>query len=122
MPPIVVNDRAYRIRTSQRAGRWAAHAVLIENGDRYGGNFHAESEAAAVEAVTRWLEWQNEHAAALDTLLDAERAYHRSVTGHLFANAGNEEDARRARRERLEEVERATVRLDEVRARCPDAL
>lgn len=121
MAPLLIGGRAFRIRARQRAGRWTAHAVQAENGDRFGADFWGESEAAATAAVTRWLEWQADHASALAALQEAERAYHRSVAGHAFAPAADELGTRQARRERLEVVEQAARQLDAIRARKPDA-
>lgn len=121
MPPLVVHGRAYRIRASQRGGRWTAFAVRADNGDRFGGNFSGDSEATATAAVTTWLEWQVDHACALAVLQDAERAYHRSIAGHAFASPADETATLQARRDGLAAVERARMQLDEIRARRPDA-
>jgi len=120
MPPVIIGNAAFRIRASQRTGRWTAYAVRAESGDRFGVDFTGDTEAQAVTALTRWLEWQHDHAVALDTLQEAERAYHRSVAGNLFAIAAADQSAtRQVRREALERMERAKARLDEVRARRP---
>ncbi len=118
---MLIGGRPYRIRASQRNGRWTAHAVRGDNGDRFGGDFVGESEATAAAAVIRWLEWQTAHAGALEALQDAERAYHRSIAGHLFASSADEAATLQTRRDRLDAVELARRRLDEVRARQPDA-
>lgn len=120
MPPITIGNVAYRIRASQRTGRWTAYAVRADNGDRHGVDFAGDSEAQVVGAVTRWLQWQSDHAAALNALQEAERAYHRSVAGNLFATGAADESAtRQVRRDALEQMERAKGRLDAVRARRP---
>lgn len=98
-----------------------AHAVRTDNGDRFGDDFSGDSEATATAAVTRWLEWQTDHAGALEALQDAERAYHRSIAGHAFATTADEPATRQTRRDRLYAVERAKQQLDDVRARRPDA-
>jgi len=121
MAPLLIGGRMYRIRAGQRNGRWTAYAVRLDNGDRFGGNFWGDSEATATAAVTRWLEWQTDHVTALEALQEAERAYHRSIAGHAFASAADEPATRQARRDRLAAVERAQARLDEVRARKPEA-
>ena len=70
--------------------------------------------------LTRWLQWQGEHAAALEELQRAERAYHRTIAGSAFASPTEGPSAIELQKESLEAVEAARVRLDEVRARRPD--
>lgn len=110
-------DRAYRIWATERGGRWTAHAVRVETGDRYGGDFTGESEQSAVDAVARWLKWQGDHEAALVALQVAERAYHRLVAEDAFAGAADRAARAGLRRETLERLEQARVHLDEVRGR-----
>lgn len=120
MPSLTIGEATYRIRTSQRTGQWTAWAVRAESGDRFGLDFASDSQASAIAAVTRWLEWQHDHAQALEGLQEAERAYHRSVAGNLFATAAADESTtRQRRREALERMEQAKGRLDEVRSRRP---
>lgn len=119
MPPLLVGDRAYRIHARQRNDRWTAWAVRLDNGDRFGGDFWGHTEAAATAAVASWLQWQAEHAAALAELQDAERAYHRSIAGHAFASTADEPATLQTRRDKLDAVERARIRLDAIRARQP---
>lgn len=110
-------DQAYRIWATERAGRRTAHSVRVATGDRYGGDFIGDSEEAAVDAVARWLKWQGDHEAALIALQAAERAYHRVVAEDAFGNTAQGSARAGARREALEELERARVHLDEVRSR-----
>jgi hypothetical protein len=117
--PLVVGGRAFLIRTTVRGGTCAAYALRAETGDRFGSAFSGATEAEAVAGLTRWLEWQCDHSAALDALQRAERIYHRSVADHAFAPRGESGDRLRARRESLELVESARATLDAVRARCP---
>ena len=77
---------------------------------------HASDEAIA--RLTRWLEWQSEHTAALEALQDAERAYHRTIAGSAFASPTEGPTAIELQKESLAAVEAARVRLDEVRARA----
>lgn len=120
MPSVTVGQVGYRIRASQRTGRWTAYAVRADTGDRFGADVVGDSEERVVAAVTRWLEWQSAHAQALAALQEAERAYHRSVAGNLFATAAADESAtRRVRRDALERMEQARGHLDEIRARRP---
>lgn len=64
-----------------------------------------------------WLEWQREHTDALQALQEAQRMYHRVVSGSAFAGeAGASWDAQKAS---LQTIDAARVRLDEVRGRQP---
>lgn len=120
MPAVTIGGLAYRVRTSQRTGQWTAYAVRADNGDRFGVDFAGETEALAVAAVTHWLTWQADHAGALAALQSAERSYHRSLAGNLFAvGAADESATRQVRRDALEQMDRAKARLDEIRARRP---
>ena len=69
----------------------------------------------------RWLEWQHEHAAALEALQRAQRAYHRTIAGSAFANPAEGPSAIELQKESLEAVEAARIRLDEIRGRRPHA-
>jgi len=80
----------------------------------------AGTEEAAVARLTAWLEWQAEHAAALNALQQAERAYHRTIAGSAFANPTEGPGAIELQKESLNVVEAARVHLDEVRARQPE--
>ena len=67
-------------------------------------------------ADPNWLQWQHEHAEALRALQEAQRVYHRTVSGHAFAGDGAANDATK---EALRVLDHARVLLDEVRARQP---
>jgi len=69
----------------------------------------------------RWLEWQREHAAALEALQQAQRAYHRTIAGSAFASPTEGPSPIEMQKESLDAVEAARVRLDEIRARQPEA-
>ena len=69
----------------------------------------------------RWLEWQREHAAALEALQEAQRAYHRTIAGGAFASPTEGPGALDVQKESLDAVDAARVRLDEIRHRRPDA-
>jgi hypothetical protein len=69
----------------------------------------------------RWLEWQREHAAALEALQQAQRAYHRTIAGSAFASPTEGPSPVELQKESLDAVEAARVRLDEIRARQPEA-
>ena len=69
----------------------------------------------------RWLEWQREHTAALEALQQAQRAYHRTIAGSAFASPTEGPSPVEMQKESLDAVEAARVRLDEIRARQPEA-
>jgi hypothetical protein len=69
----------------------------------------------------RWVQWQREHAAALDALQEAQRAYHRTIAGSAFASPIEGPSAVELQKESLDALEAARLRLDDVRARKPDA-
>jgi hypothetical protein len=110
----------YHITCTQRDGGWAAHAVRADTGDPFGVECAGDSEAAAVDRLTRWLTWQAEHAAALAALQQAERAYHRTIAGSAFANPTEGPTPIEMQRESLEAVEAARTRLDDIRANKPE--
>ena len=66
-----------------------------------------------------WQKWQREHAAALETLQQAQRAYHRTIVGSAFASPTDGPTAIELQKESLDVVEAARVRLDEIRERQP---
>jgi len=73
------------------------------------------------ETSDRWLLWQREHAAALEALQEAQRAYHRTIAGSAFASPTEGPSATELQKESLDAVEAARVRLDEIRQRKPEA-
>ena len=116
---ISIASATYRVIADQRDGRWFAHAERADGGDRFGIECAGASEAEAVERLSRWLEWQHEHTAALDALQRAEHAYHRTIAGSAFASTTEGPSAIELQKESLEQVEAARVRLDEIRSRQP---
>ena len=60
------------IRTLERDRRWVVYAEHPDTGERFGIECSGTTEEAA-ERLWRWLEWQSEHAVALETLQEAER-------------------------------------------------
>jgi hypothetical protein len=108
------------IRTIERGGQWVAYAERADNGDRFGIECGGATEADAKERLQRWLAWQSEHTAALESLQLAERAYHRTIAGSAFANATEGPSAIEIQKESLDAVEAARQRLDEIRARKPE--
>ena len=113
-------ERRYRLVAAEREGQWLAHAVRDDTGDPFGIECAGPTEAAAIDRLVRWLEWQHEHAAALDELQRAERAYHRTIAGSAFASPTEGPSALELQKESLDAVEAARVRLDEIRARKPE--
>ena len=120
MKQISIGDARYQIICEPRDGQWLARATRGETGDPFGIECAGPTEDDAVVRLTRWLEWQSEHAAALDALQQTERAYHRTIAGSAFASATEGPSAIELQKESLEAVEAARVRLDEIRARKPE--
>jgi hypothetical protein len=119
MKQITIGDTCYRLVTVQRDGQWRAHAERVDNGDPFGAEWSGANEEDAEARLTCWLDWQSEHAAALDALQQAERAYHRTIAGSAFASVTEGPSAIEMQKESLDAVEAARIRLDEVRARRP---
>ena len=111
---------SYRIEARERDGQWIASARRDDTGDPFGIECAAATEADAVARLTAWLEWQREHAAALEALQKAEQAYHRTIAGSAFLSASEGPSAVEIQKDSLDAVEAARVRLDEVRARKPE--
>ena len=109
----------FRITATERDGQWIAAAERVDTGERFGIECGGSSEAEAIDRLSRWLDWQLEHSAALAALQLAEQAYHRTIAGSAFASPTEGPTAVEMQKEALDEVEEARVRLDEVRARKP---
>lgn len=76
------------------------------------------------EPSRAWIEWQREHEEALAALQAVQHAYHRTVAQGAFAGAADGPSiAENAEMQQgsLEALEAARVRLDEIRARKPEA-
>jgi hypothetical protein len=116
-----IGGTTFIVTAAERDGQWIARAVREDTGDPFGVEYAGPREADAVARVTRWLEWQSEHTAALESLQQAERAYHRTIAGSAFASPIEGPSALEVQKESLDLVEAARVRLDEVRARRPEA-
>jgi len=110
----------YRIVCVQRDGQWIAHAERPDTNDPFGIECAGSTEDEARSRLTVWLSWQAEHAAALEALQQAERAYHRTIAGSAFISPTEGPSALEMQKESLELLESARVRLDEVRARKPE--
>jgi hypothetical protein len=109
-----------RIICRERDGQWVARAYRDDNGDPFGIECVAPTKDEAVVRLTRWLDWQKEHAAALEALQQSERAYHRTIVGSAFANPVEGPSPIELQRESLDALEAARARLDEVRALKPE--
>lgn len=120
MKQISLGDRRYRLVAAERDGQWLAHAVRDDSGEPFGIECSGPTEAAALDRLGGWLEWQHEHTAALEALQRAERAYHRTIAGSAFANPTEGPSALELQKESLDAVEAARIRLDEIRARKPE--
>ena len=120
MTEITIGDFRYRLTATERDGQWIAHAEREDTGKPFGIECAGPTGDDAIGRLTAWLGWQSEHAAALDSLQTAERAYHRTVAGSAFANPSEGPTALELQKESLDAVEAARVRLDEVRAQKPE--
>jgi hypothetical protein len=67
----------------------------------------------------RWVEWQRDHAVALEAVQQAERAYHRTIAGSAFVSPIEGPSAAELQRDALDLLQAARQRLEEVRAREP---
>ena len=117
MKQISIGEAQYQVICEARDGQWFARATRAATGDPFGIECAGQTEAEAVARLTHWLEWQREHAAALDALQRAERGYHRTIAGSAFASPTEGPSAIELQKESLEAVEAARVRLDDIRAR-----
>jgi hypothetical protein len=106
--------------TSEQDGGWVAHAERDDTGDQFGIELTADNESEVAGRLTRWLEWQNRHAAALESLQTAQNAYHRTLAGSAFASPTEGPAALELQKESLAAVEAARIRLDEIRSQKPD--
>ena len=119
MTLLTLGTARYRLSAVERDGQWIAHAVRDDTGDPFGIECAGATADEAIARLTRWLEWQAEHAAALADLQRAERAYHRTIAGSAFASPSEGPSAIEMQKESLEALEAARVRLDDLRARRP---
>ena len=121
MKTVTIGALTYRIPATERDGQWVARAERADTGDRFGIECTGASPDEAAACVERWLEWQHDHAAALEDLQRAERAYHRTIAGSAFASPTEGPSAIEMQKESLEAVEAARIRLDEIRAGRPES-
>ena len=86
MKEVSIGDKRYRISAVERGAKWIARAARVDTGDPFGIECAGETEETAIDRLARWLDWQQEHAAALEALQQAERAYHRTIAGSVFVH------------------------------------
>ena len=120
MRQIAIGRARYRLVAVERNGQWLAHAEDADTGRAFGVACAGPTDDAAVDRLSRWLEWQAEHAAALEALQIAERAYHRTIAGGAFENSTGDLAAAELQAEALDAVDSARIRLDEIRTGRPD--
>jgi hypothetical protein len=114
-----VGATEYRLVATERDGQWFARAERLDTARPFGLETSGPTEAVAISRLTEWLAWQHEHAAALEALQAAERAYHRTVAASSFVNPGQGTEVMELREKALDAVEAFRLRLDEIRARQP---
>ena len=135
MTHISIGDVGYRILAAEQDGQWIARAERDESstpfdpaqgrpfdyaqGRPFGIACSGSTEASAIDRLTRWLEWQSAHAAALDALQLAERTYHRTIADGAFVDPADGPKARARQKASLSAVDFARSRLDELRGRQP---
>ena len=120
MAEITIGGSRYRLVAVERAGRWIAHAVREDTREPFGIDCSGPTRDDAIGRLSAWLVWQSDHAAAIESLQIAERAYHRAVAGSAFANPSEGPTPLELQKESLAAVEAARVRLDAIRARQPE--
>jgi hypothetical protein len=109
---------SYRLIALEGDGQWIARAFRVDDGERFGVDAAGPTEDGALARLRSWLEWHHEHVAALETLQQAEHAYHRAVTGTAFAAGGTGAQSEEGKAA-LAAVDRARAALDAVRGRRP---
>ncbi|MEP7309998.1 MAG: hypothetical protein ABJA98_31195 [Acidobacteriota bacterium] len=109
---------SYRIFAIARDGQWVARAEREDTGKPFGIECTGATGSEAIVRLTQWLEWQGEHTAALAALQTAERVYQRNVAG-AFARQPDA-SAIAVRKDSLDALEAARVKLDDVRSRKPE--
>jgi hypothetical protein len=116
---IVIAGISFLIEVTEREGQWTAVARCEDSGDRYGPSISAATPNDAVGRLIAWIDWQREHAAALEGLQSAEAAYQRIVAGSASYAGPEGPPPSELQRDALARLEEARIRLDEVRQRRP---
>ncbi len=112
---VTVGSRTFVLEVREQGGQWTVEPRHAGSGTPAGPPVVAPTAEDATARAMRWLEWQQEHAGALERLQDAERTYHRLVTGNAFGSAELSE----LQRDALQQLEQARQTLDAVRLRQP---
>jgi hypothetical protein len=116
---VSVGGARYRVVVAGPEGQWVAHAERADTGERFGVECSGATEAEAGERLVRWIEWQHDHAAALEALQQAEREYHRAIAGSVFVGPIDGPGVAELQQDALDLLKGARRRLDEVRGREP---
>lgn len=111
-------NSSYRLHAREQSGSYFAYACRGDSAERFGIETTAASADEALSKLTRWLEWQHQHTEAFSQLQEAERAYHRVMTGSAFSDDQSGSDA--ARKQAVDTMTAARHHLDDVRARRPN--
>jgi hypothetical protein len=109
---------SHRIIAIERDGQWVARAEREDTVRPFGIECAGATESEAIVRLTQWLSWQSEHTAALAALQAAERAYQRTVADSFARQP--DATAIAVRKDSLDALESARVRLDDVRSRKPE--
>ena len=117
---VTIGGTRFVVHAIVRDRRWLAQAEREATGEPFGIECAGATEDAAVARLTSWLEWQSEHAAALEALQQAERGYHRTIAGSAFASRIEGPTPLELQRDALVVVEAARMRLDGIRAQKPE--
>ena len=115
---LTVGPTTYRLTASPHNSKFVAHAVREDSGERFGIETSGHSADEAMGTLSRWLQWQAEHAQGLEALQQAERVYHRAMADAAFSQTP--EAAAEERRTALDAMNAARTHLDETRLRRPN--
>ena len=122
MRELSVGGRRYLLVARQGENQWTAHAEREETRQRFGIECVGPTKDEAISRVIRWIEWQDAHAAALEALQGAERAYHRTLANSAFGNTADGSTLSELQTASLDAVDAARVRLDHIRSQMPDGV
>src|SRR5258707_109780 len=63
MKTLTLGRKEYRLVTTERDGRWLAHAERLDTGDPFGIECGGSTETQALDRLSRWLQRQAAEAA-----------------------------------------------------------
>jgi hypothetical protein len=115
---LTIGDAAYTVTATESAGVWVAEARRGPTGMRIGPPSRAAGAEEAIARLTRWLEWQRDHEAALAALQVAEHEYQQTIAGSAFSSGLAE--ATEMQHECLRRVEQTRLHLEGVREAQPE--